>query len=347
MRLKPEQLDQHLQQGLAPVYLVGGDEPQQLSEACDAVRSAARKAGYETREIFSAETGFEWSYLTVCAGTSSIFSDKKLIDLRLPAATPGGEGAKALTAYCQHPPEDTLLLITTGKLSGDALKSRWLQAVDKAGAVIQVWPVEGQELIRWLQQRLQRRGLNVEIEGVRLLAALVEGNLLAAVQEMEKLYILYGEGLVSAQQILDVVADSSRFDVFKLIDSVLLADMNRAMKILSILQAEGIAAPIVLWALTREARTLIKINQTLSLGQNREAVYRTHQIRENRRLLVSNALNRLGRRDLESILVKSAKADRQIKGQEPGDPWETLLSLCLAFASVKVTAEPSRWMRWG
>lgn len=342
MRLKPEQLDQHLKQGLAPVYLVSGDEPQQLGEIGDAIRAAAKKAGYETREVFSADTGFDWSYLTACAGTSSIFSDKKLIDLRLAAATPGGEGSKALTLYCQHHPEDTLLLITTGKLSGDSLKSRWFQAIDKAGAVIQVWPVEGQDLIRWLQQRLQRRGLHADIEEIKLLAGMTEGNLLAAVQEIEKLYVLYGPGQLGAQQILDVVADSSRFDVFKLIDSVLLADINRVMKILSLLQAEGIAAPIVLWALTREARTLIKIKQALSQGQNREIVYRNHQIRDNRRPMIGNALNRLGGKDFNNILAWSAKADRQIKGQAQGDPWETLLSICLAFASVKVIAEPSQ-----
>ncbi|MGZ8189002.1 MAG: DNA polymerase III subunit delta [Methylosarcina sp.] len=342
MRLKPEQLDQHLKQGLAPVYLVSGDEPQQLGEMGDAIRAAGKKAGYETREIFSADTGFDWSYLTVCAGTSSIFSDKKLIDLRLAAATPGGEGSKALMLYCRHLPEDTLLLITTGKLSGDSLKSRWFQAVDKAGVVIQVWPMEGQDLIQWLRQRLQRRGLHADTEEIKLLAAMTEGNLLAAVQEVEKLYVLYGSGQLGAQQILDVVADSSRFDVFKLIDSILLADINRIMKILSVLQAENIAAPIVLWALTREARTLIKIMQALSQGQNREIVYRNHQIRDNRSPMISNALNRLRRKDLNGILAWSARADRQIKGQEPGDPWETLLSICLVFASVKGIAEPNQ-----
>jgi DNA polymerase-3 subunit delta len=342
MRLKPEQLDQHLKQNLAPVYLVGGDEPQQLGEACDAVRAAARKAGYETREIFSADTGFEWSYLTVCAGTLSIFSDKKVIDLRLSGATPGADGSKALVAYCRHPPEDTLLLVTTGKLAGETLKSSWFQAIDKAGVVVQVWPIEGQELIRWLQQRLQRRGLQAEVEGIRLLAAMVEGNLLATVQEIEKLYILYGAGPLGTRQILDVVADSSRFDVFKLIDSVLLADMNRTMKILSALQAEGIAAPIVLWALTREARTLSKIKQALSQGRNRETVYRNHQIRDNRKGLISSALNRLSQADLDTILLRSAQADRQIKGQEPGDPWETVLSICLSLASVRIVAEPGR-----
>jgi DNA polymerase-3 subunit delta len=338
MRIKPEQTAQHFLQGLAPVYLISGDEPQQLGEIADAVRAAARKAGFATREILAADTGFEWKSLTVSAGSLSIFSDKKIIDLRLPTATPGAEGSKALIAYCERPPEDTLLLMTTGKLAADALKSRWFQALDKVGVIIQVWPLEGQELIRWLQQRSQRRGLHVDIEGIRMLAAKVEGNLPAAAQEIEKLYVLYGAGQLNHQQITDAVADSSRYDVFKLVDSVLSANVNRILKIMSVLQAEGIAAAIVLWAVTREVRTLIKIKQALSLGQNREIVYNNNQIRDKRRQLVSNALNRLGRSDLNRILLLSAKADRQIKGQEPGDPWESLLSVCLAFASAHVSS---------
>lgn len=334
MRLKPEQTELHLQQGLAPVYLISGDEPQQLGELADAVRAAARKAGFDTREIFSVDTGFEWNTLMVSAGSMSIFSDKKIIDLRLPAATPGAEGSKVLISYCQRLPEDTLMLISTGKLAADALKSRWFQALDEVGVVIQVRPLEGQDLIRWLQKKLQLRGLHADIEGLRVLAARIEGNLLAAVQEIEKLYILYGSGPLSSQQIIDVVADSSRFDVFKLVESVLSANINRIFKILSVLRSEGVAAPIVLWAITREARVLIKIKHALSQGRSKDTVYKSHQIWDKRQQLISNALNRLDQHELDRIMILSAKADRQIKGQEQGDPWETLLNVCLAFASV-------------
>lgn len=340
MRLKPEQTEPHLLQHLAPVYLISGDEPQQLGEMADAVRAAARKAGFVTREIFSADAGFEWNALTVAAASLSIFSDKKIIDLRLATATPGPDGSKALIAYCQRPPEDSVLLVSTGKLSPDALKSRWFQAVDRVGVVIQVWPLEGQELIRFLQHKLQRRGLHAKIDGVKLLAARIEGNLLAAVQEIEKLYVLYGAGSLSSRQIDDAVADSSRYDVFKLVDSVLTANMNRIFKIMSVLRAEGIAAPIVLWALTREARTLIKIKQALALGKSRDIVYRNHQIWDKRQQLIANVLNRLELNELSRILVLSAKADRQIKGQEQGDAWETLLNICLAFASVRAAGIP-------
>jgi DNA polymerase-3 subunit delta len=336
MRIKPEQLSAALQKRLMPVYFISGDEPLQLGEMADAVRKAARKAGFENREIISAETGFEWNQLAFSADSLSIFADKKIIDLRLPSGTPGTDGAKALIAYCERLPEDTLLLITAGKATGSALKSRWLEALDKVGVVIQVWPLEGQDLIRWLQQRMQQRGLNAETDGLRILASRIEGNLLAAAQEIEKLYVLYGAGNLSNQQIFDVVADSSRYDVFKLMDSVLSASVNRIFKILSGLRAEGIAAPIVLWALTREARVLIKIKLALSQGQNREAVFKNNQIWDKRKQLVSNALDRLSDHDLNSILVLSAKADRQIKGQQQGDAWETLLAICLMFASAQI-----------
>jgi len=336
MRIKPDQLSSALQKGLMPVYFITGDEPLQLGEMADAVRKAARKAGFENREILSAETGFEWNQLAFSADSFSIFADKKIIDLRLPSGTPGTDGAKALIAYCERLPEDTLLLITAGKVASSALKSRWLEALDKKGAVIQVWPLEGQDLIRWLQQRMQQRGLHAETDGLRLLASRIEGNLLAAAQEIEKLYVLYGTGNLSHQQLFEVVADSSRYDVFKLMDSVLAASVNRIFKVLSGLRAEGIAAPIVLWALTREARVLIKIKLALAQGQNRDVVFKNHQIWDKRKQLVSNALNRLNDSNLNSILVLSAKADRQIKGQQQGDAWETLLAICLMFASTQV-----------
>jgi DNA polymerase III subunit delta len=338
MRIKPEQLNAALQKGLMPVYFIAGDEPLQLGEMADAVRKSARKAGFENREILSAETGFEWNQLAFSADSFSIFADKKIIDLRLPSGTPGADGAKAFIAYCERVPEDTLLLITAGKLASGALKTRWLEALDKVGIVIQVWPLEGQELIRWLQQRMQQRGLTAETEGLRILASRIEGNLLAAAQEIEKLYVLYGPGNLTHQQIVDVVADSSRYDVFKLMDTVLAASVNRILKVLSGLRSEGVAAPIVLWALTREARALIKIKLALTQGQNREAVFKNNQIWDKRKQLVSSALNRLSDCDLNHILVLSAKADRQIKGQQKGDAWETLLAICLMFASVQVLA---------
>ena len=338
MRIKPEQLGAALKKSLAPVYFISGDEPLQLGEIADAIRKAAKKAGFSNREILSAETGFEWNQLAFTADSYSLFADKKIIDLRLPSGTPGIEGSKALIAYCERLPEDTILLVTAGKIAGSALKTKWLEALDKKGVVIQVWPLEGNDLIHWLQQRAEQRGLHIEKEGLRILASKIEGNLLAAAQEIEKLYVLYGAGNLSSQQITEAVADSSRYDVFKLMDSVLAASIGRILKVLSGLRSEGVATPIVLWALTREARVLIKMKLAISQGQNREVVFKNNQIWDKRKQLISNALSRLSDRDLNNILVLSAKADRQIKGQESGDAWETLLALCLLFASAPVMA---------
>jgi DNA polymerase III subunit delta len=338
MRIKPEQLGVALKKSLAPVYFISGDEPLQLGEIADAIRKAAKKAGFENREILSAETGFEWNQLAFTADSYSLFADKKIIDLRLPSGTPGIDGSKALIAYCERLPEDTILLVTAGKIASSALKTKWLEALDKKGVVIQVWPLEGSDLMRWLQQRSELRGLHIETEGLRILASRIEGNLLAAAQEIEKLYVLYGNVNLSSQQITDAVADSSRYDVFKLMDSVLAASVGRILKVLSGLRSEGVATPIVLWALTREARVLIKMKLAISQGQNREVVFKNNQIWDKRKQRVSNALSRLSDSDLNNILVLSAKADRQIKGQESGDAWETLLALCLLFASAPVMA---------
>jgi DNA polymerase-3 subunit delta len=335
MRIKPEQLGAALQKSLAPVYFISGDEPLQLTEAADAIRNAAKKAGFASREVLAVDAHFEWKQLALTAAEQSIFADKKIIDLRLSGSGPGTDGAKALLSYCGSVPDDTVLMVTCGKLASASLKSRWFQALDNAGVVMQVWPLEGQSLLAWLQQRLQLRGLQADRESIRLIASRVEGNLLAAVQEIEKLYVLYGSGNLSYQQIIDGVADNSRYDVFTLVSSVIEADVNRIYKIMASLKAEGVAAPVVLWALTREARSLVKMKWQLSQGQSRDIVFRNNQIWDKRQALVSAALNRLSFPDLNAIIILSAKADREIKGQQAGDAWETLRSICLLFASVK------------
>lgn len=332
MRLKSEQLDGALKK-LAAVYLVSGDEPLQLGESADAIRKAAKDAGYNTREVFSVETGFEWNELLVAADSLSIFADKKLIDLRMPAAKPGTEGAKVLSEYCQRLPEDSILLITTAKLTAATLKSKWCQSIDRVGVIVQVWPLEGVNLIQWLQRRARKRGLQIEQNGLNVLASRIEGNLLAASQEIEKLYILHGEGVISKQAVEDAVTDSARFDVFKLTDCVLAGRVSRAIKILNGLKAEGIAAPVVLWALARETRMLINIKIALGHGQNKDLVFKKNGLWDKRKQLVNAALPRMEMNDLQQALLLSSKIDRQIKGQERGDCWESLLSLCLLFPS--------------
>ncbi|MGR8933774.1 MAG: DNA polymerase III subunit delta [Gammaproteobacteria bacterium] len=336
MRLSLRQLPEALSKRIAPLYLLSGDEPLQLGEAADAIRGAARKAGYGSREVFSEDTGIAWHALTECAASLSIFAEKKIIELRIPSAKFGSEGAHALSSYCEHLPDDTLLLIICGKLTAASLKTKWLQTLDKIGVIVQVWPPEGRDLLAWLQHRLQQRGLRVDEAGLKFLAARVEGNLLAAAQEIEKLYILYGARTLSGKELLAAVADSSRYDVFSFGDALLTGKPERMLKILNTLKAEGIAAPVVLWSVTREARQLLALKALMRHSQSPEAAYTQLKIWDKRKPLLTSALQRLNREDLQSVLLLSAAVDRQIKGEQSGDPWETLLSICMLFAGVRV-----------
>lgn len=332
MWLRAEQLPSALSKQLAPIYFLSGDEPLQLGEAADAVRRAAKKAGYESRELLTVDANFAWGDFLQAADSMSIFSEKKIIDLRLPSGKAGTEGSKALVNYCARLPEDTLLLITAAKLDKSAKKSKWVTTLEQQGVAIQVWPLEGADLVRWIQQRMQSRGLSTDKSGLKTIANRVEGNLLAASQEIEKLYVLYGQGSLTEQQIEEVVADGSRYDVFNLVDAALSGRIERVLKILPGLQHEGIAAPVVLWALAREIRNLIHIKQKLAAGQPRNSVFMQHQVWDKRQKLVTHALNKLNQQGLLQMLLVAAKADRQMKGQQAGDCWESLLEISLMLA---------------
>lgn len=328
MKLRSDQLAASLSKSLLPIYLITGEEPLQLGEAADEIRLAARKAGYIQREVITIDNGHEWPQLLDEASSLSIFADQKLIELRMSNVKPGVEGGKALQAYCQQMPEQTvLLIIATGKLDAAAQKSQWFQALDAAGGIVQVWPLLGRDLLDWLQRRAARKGMDVDAEAVKSLAMRVEGNLLAAAQEIEKLYILHGHARIDQVMIEADVADSSRFDVFKLTDALLQGKTTRAIKILNNLRAEAVAAPVVLWAIAKELRVLCAIKPGVSL----EAVFKKYSVWDKHKQHIQQAAARLSNAQWQKLLRQCAQADRQIKGQADGDCWETLFVICLAF----------------
>ncbi len=335
MRIKPEHLYGTLQKSLAPLYFICGDEPLQMGEAADEIRSAAKKAGFVGREVLSVDNDFEWALLRQEAGSMSIFAEKKIIDLRLPTGKPGTHGAKALLDYCEQLPADTLLLISAGKLPSSGQKSRWFRALEKAGVVIQIWSLQGAELLQWLQRRSRKKNMQIDTQALKLLASRIEGNLLAAAQEIEKLYVLHGSQPISRQDVENLVADSARFDVFKLMDSLLLGRGNRAIRILHGLKAEGVAPPVILWALSREARVLFHIKTELGQGSRQENVFKKYHLWEKRKQMINAALNRLQLTEIEEIILLCAKADQQIKGRLRGDFWESLFSIALLFCSAE------------
>jgi DNA polymerase-3 subunit delta len=332
MRLRNDQLSARLKSSLVPVYLLSGDEPLQMREAADEIRQAARREGFTEREVLDQGSGFDWSALNQAAESLSLFGDRRLLELRLSSAKLGNEGGKALTAYCQRPAEDTLLLISMPKLDKTQMKSKWLQAIDRLGVVIQVWPVEGGRLMPWIEQRLRQAGLVPEPGVVDMLADRVEGNLLAATQEIEKLLLLQGEGIVTQQQLAQAVADSARFDVFGLLDTLLVGDIAKGLRMLSALKAEGVAAPVVLWALSREIRTLAEMAYELEQGRNRAQVLTAFRVWEKRKSLVNKALTNGSVTHWQNLLIGCARADQAIKGVIRTDPWLLLNNLAQGFS---------------
>ena len=337
MQLKPEQLDTHLRKQLAPVYFISGDEPLRVMEAADAVRAAARAQGYSEREVLSVEAGFDWGRLDSAAGSLSLFSERRLVDLRLPGGKPGDAGSKALRAWAGQPPEDTLLLVTAGKLEPAARKSKWVQARDGAGVVVFVWPLDAQQFPAWVRARMQQRGLEPTDDAVMLLAGRIEGNLLACVQEIDKLYLLRGAGPVGAGDIATAVADSARFDVFSMVDAALAGDSSRTVRMFQGLRGEGTPSAVVLWALAKEVRQLTAMARLVAAGQAVPKVLAQYRVWQNRRTVIGKALQRLARQEGGGgrLLRRAARVDRVIKGQAAGNEWDELLQLLLLLAGVK------------
>jgi DNA polymerase-3 subunit delta len=335
MKLRYEQLASHLQQGLQPIYLLSGDEPLQLMEAADAIRARARELGFGEREVLHAEAGFDWSTLAAASGSLSLFAEQRLLELRLPSGKPGKEGGAALTDFAANPPPDTVLLIISGKIDGASQRSKWFKALEAAGVTLQVWPIEPAKLPGWVMGRMRARGMQPVPEAAQALAERVEGNLLAAAQEVEKLFLLYGESPIDIEQIEEGVADSARYDIFELVDTALLGDAVRTARVIEGLRAEGVEPILVLWALMREIRSLAQMAEALAQGENLERILGNFRVWEKRKAAVRAGLKRHNLKRWQILLRRAGRIDRMIKGIEPGNPWDELLQLALLMAGVR------------
>jgi DNA polymerase-3 subunit delta len=336
VKLRYEKLVSHLQQGLQPLYLLSGDEPLQLMEAADAIRQCAREQGFGEREVLQVEAGFDWNSLLAASGSLSLFAEQRLLELRLPSGKPGKEGSRALSEYAANPAPDTVLLITSGKLDRSAQNSKWYKALDAAGVTLQLWPVEPRALPGWVMQRMRARGMQPSPEAAQLLAERVEGNLLAAAQEVDKLLLLYGESPIDAEQVEEGVADSARYDIFELVDTALLGDASRTSRVLEGLRAEGVEPILVLWALLREIRVLAQMAEALAQGAAIEAMLGQFRVWDKRKGPVRAGLQRHNLKRWLQLLRRGGRIDRMIKGSEPGNPWDELVQLALLMAGVRL-----------
>jgi len=333
MKIRPDQLESNLKSALAPIYIVSGDEPFQLGEACQTIRSACRAQGVSEREVMHVDRSFDWYQLSASANAMSLFAERKLIELRLPTGKPGDAGAKALQEYAVQPSPDNVLLLVTGKLDG---RGKWFKALEMVGVYVQIWPVEAARLPQWIQHRLQQRGLQASLEAVKLLADRVEGNLLAADQEMEKLLLLNGPGQVDVQQVIEAVADSARYDAFSLMDAALAGDAARVSKVLYGLRAEGIEPIALMGAMNYQLRAMCAMAVDVQQGSSLDTVLAGHRVWDKRKPLVRAALQRHNLKRWQGFIWKSGEIDRMIKGLAQGTVWDELLQLGLRIAGLAV-----------
>ena len=333
MKIKADQLSSHLQKNLAPCYLVTGDEHLLVEETLDAIRGAARQQGFSSRELHIAATGFDWTRLRESSSNLSLFAEKQIIELRLPTGKPGRVGSQAIVELVEKIDANLMLIVSAPKLDRSAQSAKWAKSIDASGVSIQIWPIDTRELPGWIAARMRQAGLQPDRGAVALIADRVEGNLLAAGQEIEKLRLILGEGKVSADDVSSAVANSSRYDVFKLVDAALTGDAKRAMKILSGLRAEGIEPVVVVWALTRELRTLANLSDTISQGMDLAAGMQKTGVWRNRQALVRSCIGRHQHGDFHRLLKAASFADQAAKGQSRADPWQLSTDIVLGIST--------------
>lgn len=332
MQVKPTELDGALARGLAPVYLISGDDTLLVQEACDSVVAAARSQGYSERSVLHAEAGFNWNDVIQDAASMSLFAERRIVDVRVPSGKFDKDASEVLRRYADQPAEDTVLLIRTVRLEKRQRDSAWFKALDRAGVAVLIWGVDFAELPRWLAGRVKHAGLTLEPDALNLLAERVEGNLLAAVQEIEKLKLADLESPIGVAALAAVLEDAARYDAFELIDATLAGDGRRVSRMLPTLRQEGVALFAILGALTSQLRRIAD-------GGFLPAP---------RKRLVSGFLRRIGSVDtIPRVLAECALVDAQGKGQIPGDAWLSLEEVLLRLAGVRAVqgGSPIRHLR--
>jgi len=336
MQLRLEALDGHLAKNLAQLYVIASDEHLLALEAADRIRKAARAQGYTERDVLSVERTFKWGELLAANQALSLFGDKKLIELRIPTGKPGKDGSAALQAYAKDLSPDNLTLITLPKLDWQTAKASWVTALQQAAVYIDIPNIERAQLPTWIGNRLAAQGQSAERQSLDFIADRVEGNLLAAHQEIQKLGLLHEPGKLTFEQVHDAVLNVARYDVFKLSEAMLTGDTARLVRMLEGLKGEGEALPLVLWAVAEEIRTLLKLKSGMGQGRPLNALLKEYRIWGPRERMMEPALRRVSLATLEAALQEAAQVDRMVKGLRAkkfaGDAWDAMLQLALRVA---------------
>lgn len=327
MKISTRQLEGHLKKGVAPLYAVHGAEALLALEAADRIREAARKDGCTEREVFFAEPGVDWNRVGASAANMSLFSSKRLVELRIPTGKPGTEGGKAIEAWCARLPDDAITLVVLPELEWQQRKSKWFEALERSGVLVEAKAVSRDELPEWLAERLSRQQQRASVETLEWLADRVEGNLLAAKQEVEKLALLLPSGEITLAAIREAVTDVSRFDRDSLLEAIHAGDAGRMARVVASLEAEGEPLPLLLWTLAEELRLMMAV----AAGQRPR-----RYMPPDRMAAIQQTARRHGAASFDRELLRAHRIDRMIKGVETGDPWDSVVDLALGLAGKPV-----------
>ncbi len=337
-RISTEQLPQHLARGIQPLYTIYGDEALLALEASDRIRGTLRAQGYE-REVVTADSSFKWSDLAHAASSQSLFATRRLLEIRIPGGKPGTEGSAALQSYSERLPQDTVTLVQLPGIDWRAQKSSWFEALADTGVCVEARVVARQALPQWLAGRLKAQKQEADAETLHFIAERVEGNLMAAYQEVQKLALLFPPGALTFDQVREAVLDVARYDVFNLGEAMLEGDPLRLSRMLEGLKGEGAAPPLALWSLTEEIRAIGKILSGVAAGKPVSMLVREARIRgPAHQNLMQASYQRYTMSQVTEALRHAACVDRMIKGLVKGDVWDELLQLALRFSATRVSA---------
>ena len=347
MKVYPEKFNDHLMRGLKPVYVITGEEPLQVNECCDLVREHARQEGFDERIVYSVDIDTGCDEFLQASDTLSLFAEKKLLEVRLPKGKTGRDWAQALNTWLDRPPEDTLLLVSGHKLERGVASTAWYKKADKLGITVQTWAKNPQQLVSWINRTLQQNGLRASRSAVGLIAQRVEGNMLAAEQEIRKLALLFPDAEIGDSEVITSVANSSRYSPFDLTHAALDGNAARAARILQVLRGEGVADALIHWALTQDVKLLLNIAQSQLSGAAPDTAIGKARVPRNRIPLVKKALNRHTERHWLQMAASCSRLERMIKGRESGDVWSELLELALFIAGRKLTIPDNKQLLGG